>query len=339
MRFEAEHKLNEIWYGGESAPLWLRALVPVYRAGQSLDRWWKRRRAPDDLERAFIVVVGNITVGGSGKTPLVIRLCRLLEAAGIPAGVISRGYGRKVRGLRLASPVSSPDVVGDEPLLIAQQARVPVIVSSDRCKAARKLIGKGIRVIVADDGLQHYRLPRQQEICVIDGSRAFGNGRLLPAGPLREPLERLKSVDHIVVNGQSDAVPGELNTVPMTLTAGLLRSLDNPHSWRLSQFSGCTVNAVAGIGNPDRFFALLRHARINVREFAFPDHHDFTARDFAGLDPDLPILMTEKDAVKCSGLGLKNAWFLSVDAVLPHEWEQEFVRQVREGLAAKGLPA
>lgn len=331
MRTDTEKKLNEIWYQGQPVPLWLSALVPLYLAGNRLDRWWKSRKKPAGLDKAFIIVVGNITVGGAGKTPLVIRLCRVFREAGLQAGVISRGYGRKERGLRLVSPASDPGVVGDEPLLIAQQAGVPVIVSRDRCEAVHALLKKGIRIIIADDGLQHYRLPRDVEICVVDGSRGFGNGRLLPAGPLREPLERLNTVDHIVVNGESNAVPSDLAPIRMYLAAGLLRSMDNPHSWRLSQFSGCKVNAVAGIGNPGRFFDLLRHSRITVKEHAFPDHYDFSAEDFSTMDPDLPILMTEKDAVKCKSLGLKNAWFLSVDAVLPHDWEQDLVARVRQG--------
>ena len=339
MRSETEYKLNKIWYGETTAPLWLRALSPVYRTGNRLDKWLKTRSVPEDLGAAFIVVVGNITVGGAGKTPLVIRLCRILSEAGLQAGVISRGYGRKERGLRLVSPASDPEVVGDEPLLIAQQAGVPVIVSRDRCEAARALIQKGVKVIVADDGLQHYRLPRDMEICVIDGGRGFGNGRLIPAGPLREPVERLDTVDHVVINGDPCPVPDHYEPVRMTLAAGLLRSLENPHSWRLSQFAGCKVNAVAGIGNPDRFFNLLRHSRINVIEYAFPDHHDFTLKEFERMDPDLPMLMTEKDAVKCKTLGLKNAWFLSVDAVLPFEWEQEFLHQVSSGLAQGGEQA
>ena len=146
MRADIEYKLNRIWYQGASTPLWLRALVPVYRAGSGLDRWWKSRRRAEDLGKAFIIVVGNITVGGAGKTPLVIRLCRILRDAGLQAGVISRGYGRKERDLRLVSPASDPGVVGDEPLLIAQQAGVPVIVSRDRCEAARALLKKGIKV-------------------------------------------------------------------------------------------------------------------------------------------------------------------------------------------------
>jgi tetraacyldisaccharide 4'-kinase len=331
MRSDTEFKLNQIWYGGKPASWWLRALVPFYKMGNRLDRWWKLRQRPQDLESVFIIVVGNITVGGSGKTPLVIRLCRLLRQAGFKPGVISRGYGRRERGLRLVSPASDPGVVGDEPLLISQRAGVPVIVSRDRCEAARKLLKQQINVIISDDGLQHYRLPRTLELCVIDGNRGFGNGLMIPAGTLREAVERLATFDHIIVNGETDVVPGELPTTPMTLVAGWLRSMDSGQNWRLAQFAGCKANAVAGIGNPGRFFDLLRHARITIIEHVFPDHHVFGAADFDKMDASLPILMTEKDAVKCKSLGLKNAWFLSVDAVLPSRWEQDLVRRVAEG--------
>jgi len=341
MRAETESKLNGIWYRGDSAPAWLRALVPLYRTGQRLDRWFRSRRQPADLDSACIVVVGNLSVGGSGKTPLVVRLCRLLREKGLRPGVISRGYGRSDKGLRLVSPASDPGLVGDEPLLIAQQAGVPVIVAADRCAAARALLNKGVQVVLSDDGLQHYRLPRKIEICVIDGERGFGNGRLLPAGPLREPPQRLHSVDHIVINGDHSGQPpglqtDGLETVTMTLVAGLLRPLGGGQNWRLSQFGGCRVNAVAGIANPQRFFDLLRAARIKVIEYAFPDHHAYSRDDFGKMASELPILMTEKDAVKCRKLGLQNAWFLSVDAVLPGEWEDDFLRQVKQFLKPPG---
>ncbi|NND56152.1 MAG: tetraacyldisaccharide 4'-kinase [Xanthomonadales bacterium] len=336
MRLETELRLNQIWYGGQAAPWWLQGLVPIYRAGNWLDRWIKSRRQPDDLGAAYIIVVGNITVGGSGKTPLVIRLCQLLRQAGLNPGVISRGYGRQKKGLRMVTALSDPDVVGDEPLLIARRAEVPVIVSSDRCEAARQLIRQSINVILSDDGLQHYRLPRNLEICVIDGSRGFGNGKLLPAGPLREPVERLASFDSIVVNGEAEEIPGDLPLVPMNLVSGMLRSLEDSQGWRLGQFAGCKANAVAAIGNPARFFDLLRHARIKVNEHVFPDHHIFSARDFEPMDQSLPILMTEKDAVKCRNLGLRNAWFLSVDAVMPPEWEQSLVKRVAQGFLKPG---
>jgi tetraacyldisaccharide 4'-kinase len=341
MRVDTEKKMTDMWYGKGSVPLWLRGLVPVYRYGQRLDHWWGRLRRPTDLDSACIIVVGNLTVGGSGKTPLVIRLCRLLRNAGLQVGVISRGYGRSEKRLRLVSPASDPGLVGDEPLLIAQQAGVPVIVAADRCEAARTLLKKGIRVILSDDGLQHYRLPRDYEICVIDGSRGFGNGRLLPAGPLREPLQRLESVDHIVINGDGGGLPAQLESsglqfVHMALAGGWLRPLQGGQNWRLAQFGGCSVNAVAGIGNPDRFYNLLRQARIKVIEHSFPDHHAFSRDDFANMSSDLPILMTEKDAVKCRKLGLQNAWFLSVEATLPAEWEAAFQRDVQSCLKKAG---
>jgi tetraacyldisaccharide 4'-kinase len=332
MRAGFETKLTGIWYGGDSCPWWLRALVPLYRWGNRLDRWWNLRRQPNDLKSTFIIVVGNITAGGSGKTPLVIKLCHLLRQAGYKPGVISRGYGRKEGSLRLVSPASDPTAVGDEPLLIAQRAGVPVIVANDRCEAARRLLHQGIDVIVSDDGLQHYRLPRALEICVIDGSRGFGNGLLIPAGPLREPLERLESFDQIIVNGAPQQVPPDLDIIPMTFVAGLLRSLESGQSWRLTQFGGCKVNAVAGIGNPGRFFDLLHHARIKTKEYVFADHHVFCKADFEDMDPTLPILMTEKDAVKCKNLGLSNAWFLSVDALMSREWEQDLLHRVAAGV-------
>lgn len=336
MRSEMELKLNSIWYGDRPVPFWLRALTPLYRAGNLLDRWLNTRRRPEDLASALIIVVGNITVGGSGKTPLVIRLCQLLQQAGFRPGVVSRGYGRRDKRLRLVSPTSRTETVGDEPLLIAQRAGVPVIVAVDRCEAVRMQLQQGVDVIISDDGLQHYRLPRTLEICVIDGKRGFGNGLLIPAGPLREPLERLASFDTLIVNGESELFGEDVPTTTMTLEAGLLRSMDDGQSWRLAQFAGCRANAVAGIGNPGRYFDLLRSARIKVIEHHFPDHHAFSAADFERMDHSLPILMTEKDALKCKNLGLKNAWFLSVEAVLPPDWERQFVSRLRRAPGKAG---
>jgi tetraacyldisaccharide 4'-kinase len=339
MRAKIEQRLNRTWYGAEPPAWWMNLLTPVYWAASRLDRLWKSRRRCEDLAGRCIIVVGNITVGGSGKTPLVIRLCRLAAGAGLRPGVVSRGYGRNERGLRQVVAGSSPDAVGDEPVLIAHRAGVPVIVAADRCAAARALLEEGVNVVICDDGLQHYRLPRSMEICVIDGSRGFGNGRMIPAGPLRESVSRLAGVDHVVINGEFDGLPDSVSARNMNFVTGMLRSLDDGMSWRLSQFKGCTVHAVAGIGNPKRFFDLLRQSGITVLEHPFPDHHAFRKEDFDRMQRDFPILMTEKDAVKCTRLGLKNAWFLSVDAVLPSDWERavvdQMIRQVRSQEASQ----
>ena len=336
MRAALETRLNDIWYREDEPPWYLRVLTPLYRL---LLRWDQRRQRAsraDDLDGKCIVVVGNLTAGGSGKTPLVIRICELLNAAGLKPGVVSRGYGRNDNKQRLVVAGSNPELVGDEPLLIARRTGVPVIVGPDRSDSARDLFSRGVDVVVSDDGLQHVALPRVVEICVVDGARGFGNGWLLPAGPLREGPERLSSVDFVIVNGGGPDWPRGLsgteglNLVRMEVYARKVYSMGEKLSWRLSQFNGCKVNAVAGIANPDRFFELLRHSGIEVLEKVFPDHHNFESADFEGLEKNLPIIMTEKDAVKCREISLPNAWYLSVDAQLPAHWEQALLRAIRE---------
>lgn len=311
-------RLPEIWYGAEPPPLWLRALVPIYRALRALHRtpyalgWKQPQRLP-----VPVIVVGNITVGGTGKTPLVIALVEALRARGRRPGVISRGYGAGQGAAQLLDGTSAATHVGDEPLLIREATGVPVAVGRDRVAAARLLLSQhDCDVIVADDGLQHYPLFRNVEICVIDGERRFGNGLLLPAGPLREPLARLDSIDFRVCNG------GEAREceVSMRLLGDTAVSLNDPTARKpLHEFAGHRVHAVAGIGNPARFFASLRAAGIDVIEHPFPDHHAYTAADidFGG---DAPMLMTEKDAVKCRAFDRADAWCVPVRAQLPAEF-------------------
>ncbi|HLF31996.1 MAG TPA: tetraacyldisaccharide 4'-kinase [Xanthomonadales bacterium] len=337
MRHRLETWLNRIWYGGEEAPAWLKALVPLYRIGYLLDRLVKRRQQPAALRGRAIVVVGNLSVGGSGKTPLVIRLCRVLQQAGLKPGVVSRGYGRKRGGMVEVTRESDALNTGDEPLVIARRSGVPVVVAADRCSAAVLLFQRGVDVVIADDGLQHHRLPRRVEICVVDGERDFGNGRLLPAGPLREPLKRLPEFDFVIVNAGSKPVTETANTVRMNLVPGLLYALEGDESWRLTQFVGCRVNAVAGIGNPERFFRTLQHAGLQVLPHVFPDHHGFTRADFARLEPGIPVIMTEKDAVKCRGMGLENAWYLAVEASLPSAWESALLSKLSAALPGETL--
>lgn len=338
MRAALETRLVDIWYRKAPPPWYLRALTPVYRTLFDFDRKRQLRERASDLESKCVVVVGNLTVGGSGKTPLVIRLCELAQNAGLTPGVVSRGYGREDDRQRLVTASSNPDLVGDEPLLIARRTGAAVLVGPQRAQAARELFERGVDVVISDDGLQHHRLPRAVEICVVDGERGFGNGHLLPAGPLREDPVRLATVDHVVINGgelggepggpaAASALAG-IECVRMELHPRKVHSLSGKMNWRLAQFAGCRVTAVAGIANPGRFFTLLRQAGIDPVEKPFPDHHVFTGADFSGLPRDLPVIMTEKDAVKCRGLALENAWYLSVDAQLPPDWEQAVVREV-----------
>lgn len=271
-----------------------------------------------------VIVVGNLTVGGVGKTPLVIALVNALQARGFKPGVISRGYGRRTSDVWRVSSDAAPEAVGDEPLLIARRTGVPVAVSMKRIDAARLLVSTGeVDVLLADDGLQHYALARDVEILVIDGTRRFGNGRLLPAGPLREPLGRAAACDFIVVNG---GVPRE-DEVLMTLTPTHALSLLPGAARPLSEFSGQRVHAVAGIGNPVRFFDALQAHGIDVIPHAFADHHAFTAKDLS-FDDSLPLLMTEKDAVKCRGFAASGWYAVPVDAQLPGPFFDEVAAQL-----------
>ncbi len=308
-------RLPQIWYGAASPPLWLRALVPVYRGLRASHRapyalgWRKPVRLP-----VPVVVVGNVTVGGTGKTPLVIALVDALRARGHTPGVISRGYGASASTPRLIDDDSDAASFGDEPVLIAQASGAPVAVGRNRVAAAKLLLARhACDVIVADDGLQHYPLFRNVEICVIDGARRFGNGLLLPAGPLREPLTRLDRVDFRICN-DGVAHAGE---IPMRLVGDTAVALgDASRNRSLREFAGQRVHAVAGIGNPARFFSMLRAAGIDAIEHAFPDHHVFSQTDLAFGD-ELPVLMTQKDAVKCRAFAGAALWYVPVCAELP----------------------
>lgn len=265
-----------------------------------------------------VVVVGNLTVGGTGKTPLVAAIGEALVRAGHRPGVVMRGYGRRSRGIALVEAGADPDQYGDEAVLLARS--VPVAVAAHRPAAGRMLIERaGCDVIISDDGLQHYRLDRDVEIVVVDGRRQFGNGLCLPAGPLREPLSRLSSVDAVVVNG-AEALPSAHWT--MHLSPGPVINLRDPARTRpLASFRGQEVHGAAGIGDPERFFATLRSAGIRVRGHAFPDHHRFRPRDLEFAD-DLPVLMTEKDGVKCKCWASERCWVVPVRAHLQPAFEE-----------------
>ncbi|TAN04838.1 MAG: tetraacyldisaccharide 4'-kinase [Rhodanobacteraceae bacterium] len=303
------------WYEPEAPPVWWTvSLAALYAGVSGLRRWLYRcgvlhtRRLP-----VPVIVVGNIVTGGAGKTPLTIALVEALRAHGYKPGVVSRGYGGSARTRMLLEARSDPALVGDEPALIKSRTGVPVVVGANRCEAAQLLLGQNVDAIIADDGLQHYALARDIEICVIDGMRRLGNGRLLPAGPLREPESRLQSVDFIVCNG-GEPRDGE---VSMTLAPTDVVAVDGSSRRQpLAAFVDRHVHAVAGIGNPRRFFETLRGQGVDVLEHPFPDHHRYVAADFDFGD-DLPVLMTEKDAVKCRAFAQPDWWSVPVSAMLP----------------------
>jgi tetraacyldisaccharide 4'-kinase len=313
----------EHWYGEAPVPLAAALLESLYRAVT----WLRRGAYRSGLIRARraqvpVVVVGNITAGGTGKTPLTLAMVARLRDAGWNPGVASRGHGRRDESrARWVEADTDPELGGDEPVLLARLGGVPVRVDRDRVAAARALVAAGCDVVVCDDGLQHYRLARDLEIEVIDGRRRYGNRRLLPAGPLREPPERAADCHFRVVN-LGDAEPeGEdagagFGEWAMRLVPGAAQPLLGGRPRPLAAFTGQRVHAVAGIGNPERFFTMLRRAGIAVVPHAFPDHHRYVADDFA-FGSDLPVLMTQKDAVKCAALATARFHAVPVRAELP----------------------
>jgi tetraacyldisaccharide 4'-kinase len=315
----------------------------VFRAASALRRALYRMKVlPTWRAPVPVIVVGNITAGGTGKTPLVLAIVDLLQRNGRNPGVVARGYGRvppnesDPRGVvRVYPDVATPEHFGDEPVLVARRARVPVYISPDRAAAARELLSahREVDVIVSDDGLQHYALGRDVEIAVVDAELGFGNRLPLPAGPLREPIARLRSVDAVVLNGgMRDDVPGERRYV-MRLAGERFASLASNQELGPAEFAlaarGRNVVAVAGIGNPQRFFDHLGELGIAARGIAMPDHHHYQARDLKLPGADL-VLMTEKDAVKCAAFADARMWFLRVEAILPRELEEFLLARVAD---------
>jgi tetraacyldisaccharide 4'-kinase len=276
-----------------------------------------------------VVVVGNVTVGGTGKTPTVIALVEALRAAGFVPGVVSRGYGAKVVRPTPVTSASHPAEAGDEPLLIARRTGAPVWVCPDRVAAAEALCAAhtDVDVIVSDDGLQHYRLARDVELVVFD-QRLGGNGFLLPAGPLREPLSRRRDAT-LINNPFERTLPPWPNTFALRLEAGDAWHLDNPHLRRpLAQFAGERVLAAAGIGAPERFFATLRAAGLSPQTRALPDHYRYSSNPFVDTDADA-ILVTEKDAVKLAAWHDARIWVVPIEAALDHRLTALVVEKIR----------
>ena len=331
-----QQRLTERWYAAGARASLLQPLSWLYGALIGL-----RRRgyaagwlASERIGRP-VIVVGNLTVGGTGKTPLTLWLAQQLRARGRSVGILSRGYGRADGAPRTVGPDSSWREVGDEPLLLARRSGCVTVVARDRVAGARMLASGGAQLILCDDGLQHLRLARDCAIAVIDGARGFGNGRLLPAGPLREPATALARADLVVLNGAPEHP--SLAQLPlaaalrMDLIAGDARRVDGAEgSLALGAFRERPVHAVAGIGHPARFFRELRAQGLELIEHAFPDHHAFAAADLAFGDA-LPVLMTEKDAVKCAAFADARLWYVPV---APRFSEQD-ARQLMARVLAK----
>ncbi len=320
-------RLDSYW-NSRSAIVWLLLpLALVFGAVAGLRRVLYRfgilsiRRFP-----VPVIVVGNLSVGGTGKTPLVIWLAEYLHGKGWRPGIVARGYGgRATHWPQQVRGDSDPAVVGDEAVMLAQRSGCPVCVAPDRPAAVAALLQHtDCNIVLSDDGLQHYALGRDIEIVVIDGQRRFGNGLLLPAGPLREPVRRLGQVDLVVTNGAAQA--GEF---AMRLRRPELLPLHQPTAAiAIAHFEGAQVHAVAGIGNPQRFFQLLRRHGLQPLEHPFPDHHAFVPGDIRFGD-GLPVLMTEKDAVKCRRFADDDCWTVRVEA----QPDASFVHRLNELLA------
>lgn len=318
--------LDKVWY--KQSP-WALLFYPLSGLYWLVFQWQKQKGLKARLSATPaavpVIVVGNITVGGTGKTPLTLALLKLLEEWGWQPGVISRGYGARPPHLpyQVAND-DEPELAGDEPLLIRRQSGCPVVVDPDRRQALAYLVKNlPCNIVISDDGLQHHRLARDLEIVVIDGQRRLGNGRCLPAGPMREPASRLDTVDFVVSNGSR--IPEAPYT--FSLKPVCFAEVGGSRTLALNAFSGQSVFAVAGIGNPQRFFDVLAELDIYASTHAFPDHYHYQSEDFT-RDETIPLLMTAKDAVKCADLGLVNAWYLQVEAEPEEKFLQDFKRRI-----------
>ncbi len=319
-------QLEDSWYA-ERPQLWAMPVSWLFRGLAAARRGAYNtgllKSYPVDVP---VIVVGNISVGGTGKTPLVTWLVKLLKKAGYRPGIVSRGYGGQAKRWPQQVRIDSdPQMVGDEPVMLAQMCDCPVVAAPDRVAAAQQLLKySDCDLIITDDGLQHYRLQRDIEIVVVDGQRRFGNGYCLPAGPLREPVSRLDEVDFVVSNG-----PAARGEFPMSLVSrGLVSLLDSNRTLAFEKLISQPVHAVAGIGNPGRFFQLLKDAGFQIIEHPFADHHQFSETDLHFGD-EQAILMTAKDAVKCQRYGRDNMWIVPVEAQLPDSFALRLLQMIK----------
>lgn len=327
--------VEELWYGKHPLRIILTPLGWLFAMGTRLRRsvYASGLLAPYQAP-VPVIVVGNISVGGTGKTPLVIWLAQRLREYGFRPGIIARGYRGQARSWpQQVRPDSDPTAVGDEAIVLARRTGMPIAVGPNRKHDIVQLLRHSdVNIIISDDGLQHYALGRDIEIAVLDGVRRIGNGACLPAGPLREPPARLAEVDFVVANGLAGRGEFAMRYHAEDLQAVRDRSLRAA----LDSLANRPVHAVAGIGHPEQFFASLRRKGLRVTAHPFPDHHRFRAEDFAFGD-DAPILMTEKDAVKCEHFADARFWFVPIDVELPEVFDRRLkllLKKVLDGQEA-----
>jgi tetraacyldisaccharide 4'-kinase len=317
-----------VWYRDHFIAVWLIPFSMIFTDFSRFRRFLYRIGIYKTEKLSVpVIIVGNISVGGTGKTPLVIWMAEILTQAGYKPGIITRGYaGDAEQWPQIVTADSNPDQIGDEAVLVAKNTRVPVAVGPSRVDAAKQLLEHSeCNIIISDDGLQHYALARDIEIAVIDGQRRFGNGNCLPGGPLREPISRLLEVDLIVCNGE----PEEENEFPMQLKGEIAVNLVTGEQKSLTQFAGQTCHALAGIGNPKRFFNMLEAAGLVCTTHSFPDHFSYQPDDI-NFGTNITVLMTEKDAVKCTRFALQNHWFVPVQATLPEAFKTQLLKLLKE---------
>ena len=322
MTTSKQQELNKIWYEEKSIPLRYKFLSGIFGF---VSRFRKKLYSVGILKspkiKCPVVIVGNISVGGVGKTPMVIWLVNKLQSQGLKVGVVSRGYGgKREHEPLLVIPQTSAKASGDEALLIAKHTNAPVYVGKNRVKAAKKLLlDYRVDIIIADDGLQHYALKRDLEVVLIDSKYGLGNEKLLPAGPLREDKSRLDNVDIVLYKGKKqDAHYFEYEPL-MVYELGNIKNQKNIKSFRSQQ-----INAVAGIAHPDSFFSMLSKNGLAIIKNPLDDHQELTEDHFK-FDNDDPIFITEKDAVKCHGMKLKNVWVVVLKLSVKQKTKDELM--------------
>lgn len=351
LRKSFSERLITIWYADQRPHFFLRLLSSIYKRVMLIRGWLYRRQIFRATHFSIpVIIVGNLTVGGNGKTPLVAWLAEWLKREGFNPGIISRGYGgRSPIWPQAVTECSDPRLVGDEAVMLVQQTGCPMWVGPKRVQAVHSLLNQhACNVIISDDGLQHLALGRNIEVVLIDGMRGFGNGYCLPAGPLREPEERLMTTDFCVINTSEQSPTATAQSFSQKLKyknlsaspvysmqlkpLNLRRVMDPTQSLTLEQLIAQLgtskipdIHALAGIGNPERFFQLLTDLGLKFTQHIFLDHHFFNREDIA-LTPHGMVIMTEKDAIKCRSFADERHWFLPVTAVM----DENFVRQFRK---------